>query len=187
MALCGNISFWDQDLTWNTDLPIFSRCFRRAIFTMFPMAVFWLILPFYVRYLLKNEVATRDNSHITSSLKILIIKNWQQPVIYDWKTFVCGEGVSPKITFNYKGGIEFYKSIEAICEWYSSRKLSVLSAVKYLLAGFLCLIAILDLIWWAMDSDFIILDLIESSLRAVTFAVIVVLVRVSNNKIQFWS
>ena len=45
----------------------------------------------------------------------------------------------------------------------------------------LCLIAILDLIWWAMDNDFIILDLIESSLRAVTFAVIVVLVRVSNN------
>ena len=61
----------------------------------------------------------------------------------------------------------------------TTRKLSVLSVVRYLLAGFLGLLALLDLIWWALHDGYVIMDLIEAGLRLLTFATIIVLVRVS--------
>ena len=118
MGVCGDIPFWDPNLTWNTELPTFSRCFRRSMFTLFPMAVFWLVLPFHVLQLRKKAVAT-------------------------------------------------------------TRKLSVLSVVRYLLAGFLGLLALLDLIWWALHDGHVVMDLIEAGLRLLTFTTIIVLVRVS--------
>ena len=62
---------------------------------------------------------------------------------------------------------------------YTTRKLSVLSTVKYLLAGFLCLVAIIDLLYWVLDQHYMIMDLIESVFRAVTFLAVIFLIRVS--------
>jgi hypothetical protein len=53
-------------VSWYTEIPIFTRCFRRAIFSLLPNAVFWLILPFYV-YKLKNLAVA------SQAYKILIL------------------------------------------------------------------------------------------------------------------
>ena len=110
--------FWNQTLTWDTDVPTLTRCFRRTIFTSLPLAFFWLVFPFHVR-------------------------NLRQKTLY------------------------------------TTRKLSVLSTVKYLLAGFLCLVAIIDLLYWVLDQHYTIMDLIESVFRAVTFLAVIFLIRVS--------
>ena len=62
---------------------------------------------------------------------------------------------------------------------FTTRKLSVLSTVKYLLAGFLCLVAIIDLFYWVLGKNYMIMDLIESVFRAVTFLAVIFLIRVS--------
>ena len=113
-----NQPFWNQTLTWDTEVPTFTRCFRRTIFTTLPLAFFWLVFPFHVR-------------------------NLRQKTLY------------------------------------TTRKLSVLSTVKYLLAGFLCLVAIIDLLYWVLDQHYMIMDLIESVFRAVTFLAVIFLIRVS--------
>ena len=117
--------FWNQTLTWDTDVPTLTRCFRRTIFTSLPLAFFWLVFPFHVR-------------------------NLRQKTLY------------------------------------TTRKLSVLSTVKYLLAGFLCLVAIIDLLYWVLDQHYTIMDLIESVFRAVTFLAVIFLIRVSWNNILFY-
>ena len=59
-------------VSWYTEIPIFTRCFRRAIFSLLPNAVFWLILPFYV-YKLKNQaVASQAKISVLSMSKIFL-------------------------------------------------------------------------------------------------------------------
>merc|ERR1719483_1688946 len=70
--MCQDISFWDPQISWYTEIPTFTRCFRRAIFSLLPNAVFWLILPFYV-YKLKNlAVASQAKISVLSMSKIFL-------------------------------------------------------------------------------------------------------------------
>jgi hypothetical protein len=63
-SLCGDNPFWDGNLTWNTDLPEFSSCFRKAVFIWGPCSVFWLILPFHVRYYFNQKNAALEFSKL---------------------------------------------------------------------------------------------------------------------------
>ena len=42
---CGE-SFWDSSVSWNTDNPILSRCFRQIALSIFPCILFLIIVPF---------------------------------------------------------------------------------------------------------------------------------------------
>ena len=117
MDLCSDIPFWNQTLTWDTNIPTFTRCFRRTCLSMLPMAIFWFFIPFIVLKLHKNVLAT-------------------------------------------------------------IQKTSILSMTKYLLAGVLCGLAILDFIYWILDEKYMILDLVEPIFRIVTFVAIIALIRV---------
>ena len=113
--LCGSLPFWDLELSWNTDIPTLTRCFRRVVVSVIPNAIFWLILPLYVYKLRQRDVAT-------------------------------------------------------------SSKLSLLSCIKVFLAGFLSFVSLMDLIYWAIDENLIGADILESSLRFLTFVSIAILV-----------
>ena len=115
--LCGSQPFWDYDLSWNTDIPTFSRCFRRTVFSLVPLAIFWLVLPFHIVFLRRKTRAT-------------------------------------KITY------------------------SILTITKILFAGLLCLVAIIDLAFWSLDEELIGLDIFESVVRFLTFAALVVVIKV---------
>ena len=53
-SLCGDVPFWNVNLTWNTGQPEFSTCFRKTVFIWGPCAVFWLIIPFHLYYVAKT-------------------------------------------------------------------------------------------------------------------------------------
>lgn len=120
-ALCGKLPFWDYDVSWNTDVPSFTRCFRRSIFSLVPLAIFWLYLPVHI-------------------------------------TFLRGRTKATKITT------------------------SALTIAKLLFAGFLCFIALLDLVFWALDDAFIGLDIFEAVVRFLTFAALIVVIKVELNQ-----
>ena len=111
-ALCGKLPFWDYDVSWNTDVPSFTRCFRRSIFSLVPLAIFWLYLPVHI-------------------------------------TFLRGRTKATKITT------------------------SALTIAKLLFAGFLCFIALLDLVFWALDDAFIGLDIFEAVVRFLKYQLVV--------------
>ena len=71
MDLCGEEPFWSQELTWDTDLPTFTKCFRRSVFTLAPLSIFSLILPFYVWILRKNAGATSRKISLLSIVKMV--------------------------------------------------------------------------------------------------------------------
>ena len=100
--LCGSQPFWDLDLTWNTDLPTLTRCFRRTTFSLIPNSLLWIIFPFYIANLRRKTLAT-------------------------------------------------------------NAKMSPLSIVKILLAGFLVLVSILDLSFWSLNNTMIGIDILESA------------------------
>jgi hypothetical protein len=117
--LCGDTPFWNEDLTWNTEVPSLTRCFRRTMFTMAPGALFWFLLPFHVHHIRKKPLASK---------------------------------------------VQF----------------CAVSVAKILLAGFLVLVSILDLSYWSLNSDMIVLDAVEAAFRVLTFAAIVFVIKVSN-------
>lgn len=70
--VCGEIPFWDLNLSWNnTDLPTFTRCLRRSLFSLVPLAIFWLILPLYVYKLRNLAVASNRNVSSLSLSKVI--------------------------------------------------------------------------------------------------------------------
>ena len=72
MDLCGDELFWDQSLTWDTDLPTFAKCFRRSIFSLAPIAIFGLFFPFYIWNLRKNTTSTSRKLSPLSVIKIIL-------------------------------------------------------------------------------------------------------------------
>lgn len=49
--LCGpDRPFWNTSQSWHTDTPSLSACFRTAVWSVPPFVYFWLLLPFYIRY-----------------------------------------------------------------------------------------------------------------------------------------
>ena len=63
-SLCGESPFWDRNLTWDTDLPEFSTCFRKTALIWGPCAVFWVILPFHFRYYFNEKNAALQFSKL---------------------------------------------------------------------------------------------------------------------------
>ena len=116
--LCGSQPFWDYDLSWNTNIPTVSRCFRRTVFSLLPLAMFWLYLPFHIYFLKKKTKATKTGY-------------------------------------------------------------SILTIAKMLLAGLVCLIGIIDLAFWCLDKELIGLDIFETVVRILTFAALLVVIKVS--------
>ena len=119
-ALCGKLPPWDDSVSWNTDLPSITRCFRRSIFSLVPLAIFWLYLPVHISFLRGRTKATQVNT-------------------------------------------------------------SVLTIVKFLLAGFLGFIALLDLSYWCLDDSFIGLDIFEAAVRFLTFIALIVVIKFEVN------
>ena len=69
IVLCD--TFWNEDLTWNTDLPRVTRCFRRVVFSLAPLAIFWLVLPIYVFKLRRKSLAANIELSALSVAKFL--------------------------------------------------------------------------------------------------------------------
>ena len=69
--LCGEIPFWNQSLTWDTELPSLTKCFRRTIFTLAPSAIFWFIYPFYIWHLGRETKSTSRKCSNLSIFKII--------------------------------------------------------------------------------------------------------------------
>ena len=63
-SLCGDDPFWDANLTWHTDLPEFSFCFRKTALIWGPCAVFWIILPFHLHYQFRAKNAALQYSKL---------------------------------------------------------------------------------------------------------------------------
>ncbi|XP_043085931.1 ATP-binding cassette sub-family C member 3 isoform X2 [Puntigrus tetrazona] len=53
--LCGNLTFWDSNLTKHTDLPDLPACFQLSVLPWTPCIYLWLTSPFYVLYLKRNN------------------------------------------------------------------------------------------------------------------------------------
>lgn len=63
-SLCGEVPFWDGNLTWQTDFPEFSTCFRKTVLIWGPCSVFWLTLPFHLRYYFHDKNAALSFSKL---------------------------------------------------------------------------------------------------------------------------
>ena len=70
--LCGSQPFWDLDLTWNTNLPSLTRCFRRTTFSLIPNSLLWVVFPFYLYNLRQRTLATNAKMSLLSIVKILL-------------------------------------------------------------------------------------------------------------------
>lgn len=70
--LCGSQPFWDLDLTWNTNQPSFTRCFRRTAFSLIPNAILWGIAPLYIYKLRKESKVSNHKLALLSIVKILL-------------------------------------------------------------------------------------------------------------------
>uniref|UniRef100_A0A9J7XYZ3 ATP-binding cassette, sub-family C (CFTR/MRP), member 3 n=1 Tax=Cyprinus carpio carpio TaxID=630221 RepID=A0A9J7XYZ3_CYPCA len=53
--LCGNLTFWDSNLTKHTDLPDLPACFQLSVLPWSPCIYLWLTSPFYILYLKRNN------------------------------------------------------------------------------------------------------------------------------------
>lgn len=69
-SLCGDDPFWDGNLTWHTDFPEFSTCFRKTVLIWGPCSVFWLVLPFHLRYYFHEKNAALSFS------KLCLVRFW---------------------------------------------------------------------------------------------------------------
>ena len=58
-----NGPFWDANLTWNTDDPDLTECFRDTILVGIPCALFWCVgLPTWLWRITKYEPNTPQNT-----------------------------------------------------------------------------------------------------------------------------
>ncbi|XP_016141614.1 canalicular multispecific organic anion transporter 2 [Sinocyclocheilus grahami] len=53
--LCGNLTFWDSNLTKHTNLPDLPACFQLSVLPWTPCIFLWLASPFYILYLKRNN------------------------------------------------------------------------------------------------------------------------------------
>ncbi|XP_073684496.1 ATP-binding cassette sub-family C member 3 isoform X2 [Garra rufa] len=53
--LCGNLTFWDSNLTKHTNLPDLPACFQLSVLPWTPCIYLWLVSPFYILYLKMNN------------------------------------------------------------------------------------------------------------------------------------
>ena len=79
--LCGEIPFWNQSLTWDTELPSLTKCFRRTIFTLAPSAIFWFIYPFYIWHLGKENKSTSTFMEVVqTNSSLIMVQNFKNLV-----------------------------------------------------------------------------------------------------------
>ena len=50
--------FFNATVSWNTDDPDLTLCFRKTALIWVPCAAFWIILPFHLRNLFKTPSAS---------------------------------------------------------------------------------------------------------------------------------
>ena len=65
--LCSD-PFFDPALSWNTDDPDLTSCFRKTFLLWTPCALFWLMVPFHIRTILQSPAQHR--SSFVSSLSM---------------------------------------------------------------------------------------------------------------------
>jgi hypothetical protein len=53
MTFCKD-QFWNSSVTWDTDNPNFTSCFRNTLLTVLPCGILWLAAPFWFWHL-KNH------------------------------------------------------------------------------------------------------------------------------------
>ncbi|KAK2876925.1 hypothetical protein Q8A67_021021 [Cirrhinus molitorella] len=53
--LCGNLTFWDSNLTKHTNLPDLPACFQLSVLPWTPCIYLWLMSPFYILFLKRNN------------------------------------------------------------------------------------------------------------------------------------
>lgn len=68
--LCGSVPFWDLDYSWNTDLPLFTRCFRRSVFGCLFYALFLFLTPLHLWKLNRKTCQTSSKLSVLTCLKI---------------------------------------------------------------------------------------------------------------------
>ncbi|KAK7081053.1 Canalicular multispecific organic anion transporter 1, partial [Halocaridina rubra] len=50
---CGS-TFWNSNITWNTDNPDFTQCFERTVLVWIPCGFLWLFAPLETHYLIRS-------------------------------------------------------------------------------------------------------------------------------------
>jgi hypothetical protein len=55
MKFCAD-PFWNASLTWDTDNPNLTACFRNTVLAALPCATLWLSAPFWFRHLWHHKV-----------------------------------------------------------------------------------------------------------------------------------
>ena len=54
-GLCGDV-FFNASLSWDTDDPDLTSCFRKTFLVWLPCGLFWLLLPFHLRSMFRQEI-----------------------------------------------------------------------------------------------------------------------------------